>query len=849
MTRAAAMKGLIAHLLPVLVALTVSVLAVVAWSHNADIRRQIEELGIANSDSTQWSLAQTEVEAMALQRAILLLQDDPADADQADELRKRFDILYSRLQTLRTGRTFEGLRSRTGIVPALDELQAALDGAIPVIDGDDALLFASLDRLAAQAEAALPLVRQISLAGVRQFSSESDLRRQDVVKTLFQLSLMVVPLFLVLVGTTLVLFVMVNAARVQTSRIAATGERMRSLFDASTDAILFARPDGRVRGYNKAAERIYGYEPDEVINGDLIELLTPPTQRDAVRALLAEVQMGRTGGEGSGPAVMQATAQHKSGRVIPVEMSWSVAHDDRGPLLVAYVRDVSRRAQEEAELIEARDRAVAGERAKARLIAVMSHEMRTPLNGILGTLDLLKLTGPDARQRHYLDAMEQSGRMLLRHVNDVLDASRADGAATAAPLDLRAVVGNTVESLQAHAEARGNHITIGFVGEQDGLLLGNALQIEQILINLIGNAIKFTENGSIHVELDRSAGPGQVELRVSDTGIGIAEENLARIFEEFVTLDATFDRTAEGTGLGLSIVRNLVGALDGQIDVESTVGEGTVFSISFCLPQAACPDTTDDAEPAAPLPAAPRNLHVLVVDDNEINRLVVSDMLQHLGCEVEQAADGLRACEIAGRTAFDLILMDISMPRLDGTVAAQRILAEGPNVGTPIVALTAHALPEDLVRFRRAGMRRALLKPLQLRDLTAVLNEVCGAGGEEPAAAEPSLPAGLGQRIEDELRSDLGDLCLSQEDAAARVHRAAGTAALGGFKDLHGRLIRLETALRQGSDRTILVPQLREIVRLLPKKRATAKNPRGLNDLETSGCYPLDRSAGREVMQ
>lgn len=846
MTRSAAMKGLIAHLLPALVALTVSVLAVVAWSHHADIRRQIEELGIANSDSTQWSLAQTEVEAMALQRAILLLQADPADADQADELRKRFDILYSRLQTLRTGRTFEGLRARTGIVPALDELQAALEDAIPVIDGDDPLLVASLDRLAAQAEAALPLVRQISLAGVRQFSSESDLRRQDVVKTLFQLSLMVVPLFLVLAGTTLVLFVMVNAARVQTSRIAATGERMRSLFDASTDAILFARPDGRVRGYNKAAERIYGYEPDEVINGDLIELLTPPTQRDAVRALLAEVQMGRTGGEGSGPAVMQATAQHKSGRVIPVEMSWSVAHDDRGPLLVAYVRDVSRRAQEEAELIEARDRAVAGERAKARLIAVMSHEMRTPLNGILGTLDLLKLTGPDARQRHYLDAMEQSGRMLLRHVNDVLDASRADGAATAASLDLRAVVASTVESLQAHAEARGNHITVGLVGEQDGLLLGNALQIEQILINLIGNAIKFTENGSIHVELDRSAGPGEVELRVADTGIGIAEENLARIFEEFVTLDATFDRTAEGTGLGLSIVRNLVGALDGQIDVESTVGEGTVFSISFRLPQA---DGPDAAEPAAPLPAPPRHLHVLVVDDNEINRLVVSDMLQHLGCEVEQAADGLRACEIAGQTAFDLILMDISMPRLDCTVAAQRILAEGPNVATPIVALTAHALPEDLVRFRRAGMRRALLKPLQLRDLTAVLNEVCGAGGEEPAAAEPSLPPGLGQRIEDELRSDLGDLCLSQEDAAARVHRAAGTAALGGFKDLHGRLIRLETALRQGSDRTILVPQLREIVGLLPKKRAAAKNPRGLNDLETSGCYPLDRSAGREVMQ
>ncbi|MDQ1901194.1 ATP-binding protein [Paracoccus sp. WLY502] len=809
-------RGLATNLVPALFALLVGVLAVAAWTFHADIRRQIEDLGIANSDSTQWFLAQSEVEALALERAILLLRAEPGVPERADDVRRRFDIFYSRVQTLRTGQAFANLRALDGVAPVLDDLQARLEATVPLIDGDDAPLVAALDMLEARFGAALPLVRQVSLAGVRQFAGESDGRRQHVVLALFQLLMLVVPLFLVLVCTTVVLFVMGRAARVQTERIAAAGDQMRSLFDASTDAILFARPDGRVRGYNKAARRLYGYEPDEVIGGDLVELLTPPEQRGMARALLAGVQQGRARGEGAGAGVgagaevIQSTAQHKSGRIVPVEMSWAIASDRAGPLLVAFVRDVSRRVQQEAELTLARDRAVAGEKAKARMIAVMSHEMRTPLNGILGTLDLLKLTPLQPGQQQYLAAMEQSGRMLLRHVNDVLDASRAAGGATAGPLDPAAIVRGTVAGLQAHAQARGNRITVDVTGDHDGLLYGNATQIEQILVNLVGNAIKFTENGLIQVELDRSGGPGQVELRVSDSGIGIAEEDLSRIFDEFVTLCPTFDRTVPGTGLGLSIVKTLVEAMHGRIEVASEPGQGTVFSVTFDLPPATGPVPVPAPPAAVPTSGSRR---VLVVDDNAINRLVVGDMLRLHGCEVTEAEDGLSGCGLAAARPFDLILMDISMPRLNGVEAARRIRQSGPNAATPIIALTAHAMPEDIARFREAGMERVLVKPLQLADLTAVLAARPALAGPSPSlvAGSSRLSPDLMDRIVCELRSGVGALAGGAGDRAALAHRLAGSAALGGFSGLHGALVRLEQALRGGADKGDTARQIADL--------------------------------------
>lgn len=718
------------RMMPAFFGCVILALGLVVWLLQVDARRQIDEMGTAATDNTQWFLAQSEVEVLALQRAALLLAAPSAGADQARDLRQRFDIFYSRIQTLQQGRTYDHLRAEPGISTALQEIQSGLDAAVPVIDGDDAGLIAGLPRIMPIVDAAVPLVRQVSLEGVRLFAEKSALRREGVARALTTLSLLVVPLFMVLAGSVVVLAAMVRSAGERNRRIAAVSNRLNSLFEASIDAILVARPDGRILGFNAAAQRIYGYDRAEAVGADVVDLLTPHDRRAKVREVLARVRDGTTRPRAGGPDIMQTAARHKSGRIIPVELSMSVARGEDGPLVVAFVRDVSRRAAEEAELIEARDRAVAGEQAKTRMIAVMSHEMRTPLNGILGLLDLLSLTELDDRQRQYVAAMEHSGRMLLGHVNDVLDTSRArSGQLVLArnPVDLRSLVDSAILGLQTQAQAAGNQLMAVYSGDDMAPVLGDAARLEQIVVNLVGNAIKFTENGHITVLVDTSGPPGYVTLRVTDTGIGIPTGDLDRIFDAFVTLGSTFDRKVEGTGLGLSIVKGLVDAMGGKITVSSQPGRGTAFRITLPLePAPVAPDTVPQQAVASP--DCP-GLSILMVEDNAINRLVAREMLRRQGCEVTEAEDGLAGVAAAQQRRFDLILMDISMPRMNGIDAARRIRAgDGPNRDCPIVALTAHAMPEDLASFRQAGMDRSLVKPLSRAALNALLQAVRPAG-------------------------------------------------------------------------------------------------------------------------
>lgn len=783
------------YALSALFGLAVAALAVTIWMVQIDARRQIDQLATANSDSTQWFLAQTEVEILSLQRALSGMAEATDPAAATADIRRRFDILYSRIQTLRQGAGFAALRARDTIGPHLARLQAMLDAAVPLIDAPDAVLAQAAPRLERQVAEAVPEVRGVSLEGVRFFALDSDRRREAVAAALTRLSLLVVPLFLVLSGTLAGLFWMFRAARLQTQRITSARNRLHSLFEASIDAILVAQTDGRILGYNSAAQRIYGYDAKTAVGADVVALLTPPDQRATVRALLAQIRGGAR--DASGPGIIRTTAQHQSGRIIPVELSLSVTADARDPLLVAFVRDVSRRAAEEAELIEARDRALAGQQAKARMIAVMSHEMRTPLNGVLGLLQLLRDTPLDARQARYLAAMEHSGQMLLRHINDVLDASRAGRDRidlTAEPVDLARLLAETVESLRQQAEARGNRLVLDCQGATGQPVLADPARVQQIAVNLIGNAIKFTQGGQVAVELEQR--DGMVELRVTDTGIGMAEEDLGRIFDAFVTLDPTFDRKVQGTGLGLSIVKGLVEAMGGTIDVASEPGQGTAFMVALPLPRTDRPVTPRGSGPAMRTGGA--GLDVLVVEDNPTNRLVAGEMLRQEGCRVTEACDGLEGVRAAAGRRFDLILMDISMPGLNGADATRRIRAAGPNSATPIVALTAHAMDADLAHFREAGMDRVLVKPLQRTELARILHATPAGGADLAATLGPEGARALMDRIAAELRDGLAALeaGMTPHDACALVHRMAGSAAVGGLDDIRAALVRHERALR-----------------------------------------------------
>ena len=790
----------------------VTMAAVTIWRFNQDMSEQISALSTANSDSAQWFLAQSEVELLALRDTAMQISID--DTLPVQELRKRFDVLFSRLNTLEFGKNFAQYRMEPSVAAALSDVRQVMEAAIPLIDSDDATLRAAVPDLLQRFNQITAAQRTISLEGVRHFAHASDARRAAMVQTLHGMSRLIVVLFTGLVATVLILLFLVKSARTQNSRIMSVRNRLNSLFETSIDAIVVSDQNGIIQNYNSAAERIYGFSVAEAMGADIRDMLTPPERMEAVNTLLDKIRTGRDLDSLKSLGITQSKAKHKSGHVIPVEVSLSINHDKQGPLLVAFVRDVTSRVAAESELIEARDHALEGERAKARMIAMMNHEMRTPLNGVMGTLDLMKSTPLNDDQRRFLGAMDHSAQLLLQHVNDVLDASQAYNSEiklNVESFDPAVMITDLLEGMRASAEKRGNTLTYEAYGNDQRPLIGDVGKIRQILVNLVGNAIKFTSQGDITVQLDRIGTDGCIEIQVSDTGSGIAEEDLERIFDEFVTLGSFLDRKTEGTGLGLAIVKRLVEAMGGQIDVVSEAGEGSAFTLRLKLEVA---DTQGEARQIASADTGQRHdeRKILLVEDNEINRLVAREMLKSYGCVVTEAFDGAEGVEKAAAQAYDLILMDISMPRMNGIEATRHIRQGGPNAATPVVALTAHAMPEDLEDFRAAGLNDTLTKPLDRARLKTLLDvHLSPTTDNRPAPADTmqelertlgrEAAAGIVLKVNDELIRGIAQLAddtldADSDDLARLAHKMAGSAAIVGYTEIHRDLTDLETGFR-----------------------------------------------------
>ena len=788
------------RLWPILAIVLVGVVVLALIGQN--VRDRLEEARAAQSENATWLVAQTEVETLKL---ILALQEVSPDhgPEAMAEMRQAFDIYLSRVEvmdsymggfavlaTLREGRHWQEVRQGTR------QLEQILDGAEPL----------SPDRLAlalAQSQALRVPMRAFTTDALAALVATGIEGRETLAMLLSRGAELGFALIALLTLTVWFTTRLSRRLRLRSREAVRARANLERTLTASLDGVIVLRPDGTIVDANPAALALFGMTRPALLARDFRVLV--PCGIAALDAML-------TRGVVTSPRI-ELTAERPDGQRLPVELSLTAGHDAQGqPVRFAFLRDISERRSHEASLRAARDAALQAAEAKQRFLAVMSHEMRTPLNGVIAALDiLLRTTRADARQQQFLEIAERSANMALEQINDVLEQARLDDRA--APEDPVALNVTTLLSDMAGqvlplAEAAGNRLSLCLPPSDAAWIRAPRRALMRVLLNLAGNAAKFTRGGEIRISarLDPAAETGQRLLcvEVADTGIGIAPDRLESIFEPFERGDNGYDRDTEGTGLGLGIVRRSVEAMGGQITVASQPGQGSSFSIQLPVGTAEAPAPEQRAEPALPAPMAGHE--VLIAEDNPTNRLVLREMLLHLGQSVTEAADGGEAIAAANARPFALILMDISMPRVDGLAATQAIRAGGgPSAKARIVALTAHGLPEELERFRVGGLTEILPKPITLARLRPILASLPEPVLDPAVLAElrTLLPAAHLARtcdgLENEATTLLADLTADAQpaDLSERLHRLQGACAMLGLRRMVQTLRRLEAHLAE----------------------------------------------------
>jgi len=389
------------------------------------------------------------------------------------------------------------------------------------------------------------------------------------------------------------------------------------------------------------------------------------------------------------------------------------------------------------ELEEATRKAEQANVAKAQFLATISHEIRTPMNGVLGTTELLLATPLEARQRRLAETAQRSATALLALIDDVLDLSRIEASKLtlqSVSFDLRALVTEAADLMATTARGKPLTLSCTISPALPERVEGDPMRLRQVLVNLLHNAVKFTERGGIALDvivLDDEGDEVRLLFEVRDTGIGLAEDQFDSVFDAFTQVDASSTRRHGGTGLGLAIVKEIAELMGGQVGVDSRLDEGSTFWFEVSLKKGSAETAAEPpASESAPLLAA----RILLAEDDAVNQMVVEQMLTRLGCVVDTVDDGDAACVAAGRGGYDLIFMDCHMPGLDGFEATRRIRAEADpeRPRTPIVALTADALAGDRERCLASGMDDYMTKPVSSAQLAAAVQRWAGSGAAAP---------------------------------------------------------------------------------------------------------------------
>ena len=499
-----------------------------------------------------------------------------------------------------------------------------------------------------------------------------------------------------------------------------------SILQAVPNPIISTDADGLVIELNDAAEHAFQITRSGALGRRIDEMIVPARERDA----LAEAFFGR--GQPAASAVrIETTGERQDGTQFPMAVAGATHRAGRDLIWTLHVADLTDRRQAEEHLRRAKEAAEAATRVKGDFLATMSHELRTPLTSVVGIADLLDARLLAAPERELVRRLRSSATTLLSLVNDVLDYSRIEAGLMAlnpVPISLRNVIEQALDPVTELAARKG--LDLGYVIEPDvPRVVADQDRIRQVLINLLSNAVKFTETGEVAVRVSARTDDERVTVTVGvhDTGVGIPAHLHHKLFQRFSQIDA--NRQLGGAGLGLAISERLSHLLGGSITFDSRDGQGSTFTFTFTALKA--PPSPSDS-PAGPLrgidnttreqtPFPAQSLTILLVEDNEANRRVVRLMLAELGLTADEAAGGLEAVERARQRRYDVILMDVQMPDIDGLEATRRIRADEGDPKSTILALTANVMESDEARCRDAGMNGYLSKPIRLNTLEAAL--------------------------------------------------------------------------------------------------------------------------------
>ncbi|MCV6600307.1 MAG: PAS domain S-box protein [Cohaesibacter sp.] len=568
--------------------------------------------------------------------------------------------------------------------------------------------------------------------------------------------------------------------------------QLRATMESALDGIVVIDDQGVICEFNDAASKIFGFEPQESIGQPMAELIIPAHLRDAHHKGMDLYRK-----TGHGPVLGQRITVPglcKDGREITLELAINPAQSSAGELFIAYMRDITDALAQQTALEEAKAAAEEAAKAKAVFLAIMSHEIRTPLNGLLGLLEMLESEISDPQMHRKSVTALDSAVALSDLLNSILDYSRLEAGKVALKeraFELRPFIKKTMDLVRPSLEKKGLEACIEIDPVVPPFVFYDDMRLRQILLNLLGNAIKFTKEGHVALRIGPCLTPDTLCFHVEDSGIGIKAQDIGHIFEHFNMLDPSHHRESDGSGLGLSITKSLADLMDGTLKVASEQGKGSLFTLELPLELPPELPLTDAKKPSASLQRPDEaaldqrfeGLSVLLAEDNETNRQVLGASLKQFGMMVTEVANGLHAVEQARRhKEYDLIILDISMPIMDGIEAVGHIRQIKDYQHCPILAFTAYGQEEERVEFLQAGFDAILSKPTRKRHLFQMLCSLL----DQPQRAETQASPQKDQIVLDML--DQGVLSPMFDDIPLELAHKLATTCLNDLTDNMNKL-------------------------------------------------------------